>query len=178
MTQYWFTSDEHYDHDKVIKYSNRPFDSIEDMDRCLIANHNNIVKDQDVTIHAGDFCWLNKKEDVYKKYVSKLKGNHVMLVGSHDHWLPSSAHYVWRKRIDGNLIVVCHYAMRTWECSHYNSWQLYGHSHGNLPPIGKQHDIGVDNNNYCPVSFIQVATIMAGRPDNPNYIKYAERGCK
>jgi calcineurin-like phosphoesterase family protein len=61
--------------------------------------------------------------------------------------------------------------MRTWARSHYNSWQLYGHSHGKLEPIGKQWDIGVDNNNYYPVSFDQITEIMKTRPDNPNLIK-------
>ena len=32
------------------------------------------------------------------------------------------------------LVVLCHYAMRVWDRSHYGSWHLYGHSHGNLPP--------------------------------------------
>jgi calcineurin-like phosphoesterase family protein len=52
-----------------------------------------------------------------------------------------------------------------------NSWQLYGHSHGKLPPIGKQWDIGVDNNNFYPVSFNKICEIMVARPDNPNFVK-------
>ena len=168
---YFFTSDEHYGHSKVLLYNNRPFDSIKEMDEGIIANHNSVVSKDDVTIHAGDFCWLNNKAEVHKKYISRLNGNHILLIGSHDHWQPDSAHYIWRKRIEGNLIVVCHYSMRTWECSHYNSWQLYGHSHGMLEPVGKQHDIGVDNNNYYPVSFTEICSIMSNRPDNFNFIK-------
>ena len=30
-------------------------------------------------------------------------------------------------------IVLCHYAMRVWQKSHYGAWMLYGHSHGTLP---------------------------------------------
>ena len=145
---YWFTSDEHYGHEKVIDYNNRPFKSIKEMDRVLIENFNKVVSRNDIIIHAGDFCWLNKKKEVYSDYVRKLNGNHIFLVGSHDHWQPTSAKYIWRKRIAGQLIMVCHYAMRTWECSHYNSWQLFGHSHGHLTLNSKQYDIGVDNNNY------------------------------
>ena len=167
---YWFTSDEHYGHAKVIGFNNRPYDSVEDMNESLIVNHNEVVSKDDITIHAGDFCWENKKKEVYRKYVSRLKGNHVLLIGSHDHWLPKSAHYIWRKRIEGNLIIVCHYAMRTWECSHYNSWQLYGHSHGRLILQSKQYDVGVDNNNYYPVSFERICEIMETKPDNPNRI--------
>lgn len=168
---YWFTSDEHYGHTNVLKYNDRPFSSIEEMNEGLIANHNSIVSKNDVTIHAGDFCWLNKKEDVYKQYLNRLNGNHVLLIGSHDHWQPSSAHYIWRKRIEGNLIIVGHYAMRVWECSHYNSWHLFGHSHGRLEGFGKSFDIGVDCHNYYPWSWDEIVKEMQYRPDNFNLIK-------
>ena len=168
---FWFTSDEHYGHEKVIKYSDRPFGSIDEMDEVLAQNFNEVVQPEDVTIHAGDFCWLNKKQDVYTKYVERLNGTHILLVGSHDHWQPNSAKYIWRKRIEDQLIVLCHYAMLTWECSHYNSWQLFGHSHGRLCLPHKQYDIGVDNNNYCPVSFDTIKEIMKTKPDNFNYLE-------
>lgn len=167
----FFTSDEHYGHARVIEFNERPFGSIEKMDSGLIERFNSRVMPQDVTIHAGDFCWLKNKQEVYETYVSKLNGTHILLVGSHDHWQPNSAKYIWRKRIEGNLIVVCHYAMLTWECSHYNSWQLYGHSHGQLDLKGKQYDIGVDNNNYYPVSFDEICDIMKDKEDNWNYLK-------
>ena len=61
--------------------------------------------------------------------------------------------------------------MRVWARSHYNSWQVYGHSHGNLPSVGKQWDVGVDNNDYHPVSENQLRTIMEKQPDNFNLIK-------
>ena len=168
---YWFTSDQHYGHTNVIGYNKRPFKTVEDMDEQLIKNFNSVVGSEDITIHAGDFCWLNKKEEVYKKYVSKLNGTHILLVGSHDHWQPNSAKYIWRKRIEGQLIIVCHYAMLTWESSHYNSWQLFGHSHGKLDLPHKQYDVGVDNNNLMPVSFNEICEIMKDKPDNFNLIR-------
>jgi len=48
---------------------------------------------------------------------------------------------------------------------------LHGHSHGGLNPIGKQYDIGVDNNNFYPISYEQLRIIMKDKPDNFNYIK-------
>jgi len=52
-----------------------------------------------------------------------------------------------------------------------NTWQLFGHVHtsgvqtgmdysrlNNLFPT--QYDVGVDNNNYAPVSFEQIETII------------------
>ena len=77
---------------------------------------------------------------------------------------------IWERDIQGFYVVVCHFAMRVWPRSHYNSWQLYGHSHGKLPPIRKQWDIGVDNNDFYQVSFNKIREIMQDRPDNPNFV--------
>ncbi len=67
-------------------------------------------------------------------------------------------------------ITLCHYAMRVWHKSHFNSWQLYGHSHGKLNPIGKQYDVGADSNNLSPVSFEMLKSIMKKKDNNFNYI--------
>jgi hypothetical protein len=61
--------------------------------------------------------------------------------------------------------------MRVWERSQHNSWQLYGHSHGLLSPDGKRGDIGVDNNQFYPLSFEQLNMLMLNRPDNPDMLK-------
>ena len=167
---YFFTADEHYGHANIIEYCNRPFQSVQEMDDVLITNHNKIVTANDITVHIGDFCWASKQKDANKQYISKLKGNHIFLAGSHDRWLPRSSRYIWKETIEGQLIVACHYAMRVWPNSHYNSWQVYGHSHGKLEPQGKQWDVGVDNNNFFPVSFEQLVEIMKSRPDNFNKI--------
>lgn len=170
----WFTADEHYGHRNIIDYCERPYDSVEDMDESLIANHNSRVGKHDTTIHAGDFTLVKNRKIVWTKYIDRLNGNHVFLRGSHDYWMNGLKGFdqIWEKKIGKHYVVVCHYAMRTWARSHYNSWQLYGHSHGKLNPVGKQHDIGVDNNIFFPVSMDQITQIMMNdRPDNPNLIR-------
>ena len=167
----FWTSDEHYNHNNIRTYSDRPFASVEEMDEELIRRHNEIVKDNDLTIHVGDFSLIHSIETVHKKYVNRLKGKHFFLKGSHDRWLPANAVSIREDRIDGQVVVACHYAMRVWPRSHYGSWQVFGHSHGRLPPLGKQHDVGVDNNDFRPVSFERLKEIMATREDNPNLIR-------
>lgn len=182
MVNFFFTADEHYHHwtdsdRNIIKYCDRPFGSIEEMHQTLILNHNDVVSNKDITIHVGDFSFGSKAKAM--EIVRQLNGSHVFVRGSHDKWLgklPKSegalhyAGYLWERLIDGNYIVACHYAMRTWPGSHYNSWQVYGHSHGRLEPIGRQWDVGVDNNNFYPLSYEQLAEIMHKRPDNFNYV--------
>jgi calcineurin-like phosphoesterase family protein len=157
---YWFVADEHYGHASIIEYCDRPFAVVNEMNRVMIDNHNEVVGSSDITIHAGDFCWYNKEGA--KQLIKMLNGNHVFIKGSHDSWLPQSTKYMWRKTIEGQFIVVCHYAMRSWERSHYGSWQLYGHSHARKEPIGLQYDVGVDNNNFYPVSFDELKEIFKG----------------
>jgi len=165
---YYFTSDEHYGHNNIIKYCDRPFNNIQEMNKELIERSNSIVNENDILIHAGDFT-LGNKEEAYG-YISKLKGRHIFLRGSHDYWNKGLS-YIWEGKIEGIYVVVCHYNMRTWPRSHYNSYQLYGHSHGRIEDNGKQWDIGVDNNNFYPISFESIKKIMILKPENFNHRK-------
>lgn len=47
-------------------------------------------------------------------------------------------------RIDGSLLVPCHYAFRTWRDMSKGSINLHGNSHGRLRPVARQIDLGVD----------------------------------
>ena len=176
--QYFFTADQHFGHKNIINFCSRPFSSIEEMDEILIDNHNAVVSPEDTVVHAGDFTLIRNKDRVYRDYVQRLNGKHVFLEGSHDYWLKGDKNVknIWGKEFaDRVYVVVCHYAMRVWHRSHWNSWQLYGHSHGQLSPVGKQHDIGVDNNAYHPISFDVLVEIMKYKDDNPNKIEKERR---
>lgn len=56
----WFTADQHFGHANVIKHSQRPFSSIEEMDATLIKNWNRCVKKGDDVFHLGDFAWRHR----------------------------------------------------------------------------------------------------------------------
>jgi len=165
-------STSYYFHKNIIRYSNRPFNDINEMNEEMIYRHNSVVKKGDITIHAGDFLLVSDK-DLAEKIIKRLNGKHIFLMGSHDRWLKNNqrnAGYILELKYRKQLIVICHYAMRTWNRNHYNSWHLYAHSHGRLPSIGKSMDIGVDCNNYYPFSLDQIISIMETKEDNPNLI--------
>jgi calcineurin-like phosphoesterase family protein len=165
---WYFTADEHYGHTNAIKYCNRPFETREEMDTELISRHNEVVRAGDTVVHAGDFTLANAERA--ETYIRQLNGSHVFVHGSHDRWL-KNGHWIWAKTIEKQHLVVCHYAMHVWPRSHYNSWHVFGHSHGGLDLPGKRWDVGVDNNDYRPVSFKQLKAIMDARADNPNLVK-------
>jgi calcineurin-like phosphoesterase family protein len=151
---YFFTADEHYFHYNIIKYCHRPFNSIDEMHKTLISNHNKVVDKNDTTVHAGDFSFGNKEDT--STIIKQLNGNHIFLMGCHDYWLRESTPHIKQFKINKTKIIVCHYPMSSWLASFHGSISLHGHSHGKMPPIQNRLEIGVDTNNYTPVSFTEV----------------------
>ena len=149
---WYFTGDEHYGHMNIIRHCQRPFKDTTEMDLMLIENFNQTVRAGDVTVHAGDFTWESNRK-IAARIIECLNGDHIFIKGDHDNWLSGSCRQIWEKNIEGVYIVVCHYPMRTWPKSHYGSVMLHAHCHGRLAPLPNQWDIGVDNNDFKPVSF-------------------------
>lgn len=152
---YWFTADEHYGHYNIIEYCNRPFSSLEEMNETLIENLNAIVKKGDVVVHIGDFA-LMRKENV-GGIISRLEGNNIFLQGSHDKW-SSSLPFLWERTIDGEMVVCCHYPMLSWPRSYHGSWLLHGHTHGRLRSYPGILDVGVDVQDFSPISWDEIRT--------------------
>jgi calcineurin-like phosphoesterase family protein len=178
----FFTADLHYGHKKIIEYCNRPFKTLEEMNEKLIDNWNNIVEIRDIVYILGDFCWSKTQE--LELLLRRLKGCKKFLIGSHDDSITklNDNHpgyfppltiigHQFTTTIEGTLITLNHYSMRTWPASHYNSWHLFGHSHGHLEPFGKSFDVGVDTWNFKPVSWNEVKTKMKQMKDNFNLVK-------
>lgn len=172
---FFFTSDTHFGHDNIIRYCNRPFESVEEMDRVIISNWNKVVGDNDTVYHLGDFSF----KDPYP-YRKSLKGKIVLIQGNHDFkrilgrhiTLFESIHDLLSIRIEHQWIVLCHYALAVWDKSHFGAWHLFGHSHGSFEgTTGKTLDVGVDSNAFTPVSFEELKLIMEVKPDNRNLIK-------
>jgi calcineurin-like phosphoesterase family protein len=171
----FFTSDTHWGHTNILKYANRgvdkggPFRSIEEHDEALIRNWNAVVQPTDDVFHLGDFAFMQVPETL--RILRRLNGNKHLIWGNHDKKLAKDIRFAkawtWTRdlasiEVDGQRIVLCHYAMRVWDKSHFGAWHLYGHSHGSLPddPNSLSFDVGVDCWAYTPISFAQVAERM------------------
>lgn len=54
--KYWFTSDFHLGHFNIIRYCDRPFKSLKQMNETLIKRFNERVNPEDLVFFLGDFC--------------------------------------------------------------------------------------------------------------------------
>ena len=167
----FITSDTHFGHANIIKYSNRPFASLEEMDRELIARWNAKVPKNAVVYHLGDFALA--LPDRVHEILRQLNGRIRLLWGNHDRVLRKDktlqGYFEWikdyyeSKTPDGTKVIMCHYAFHVWNQHHHGSWNLHGHSHGSLKDEGiRRLDVGVDTHpNYEPYSFAEIEAKMA-----------------
>ena len=179
----WFTADFHLGHKKILKYCNRPFSSAEEMDNLILTNLNLSLVKGDTLYYLGDLSFGIEPAKRFINIIHNKSINLVFFKGNHDkgdilNLLKTNNIPILGLKtitIHASIIVLCHYSMRVWDRSHFNSFQLYAHSHGTLPSIGKQHDIGVDNNNFAPISYTSLLEIMKNKPNNFNYIENKRR---
>lgn len=78
----YYTGDLHFGHNTVLKFDNRPFKDIDEMDRVLIDNWNSRITKNDQVYILGDLALHNEKP--YSWYLSQLKGQKHLIVGNHD----------------------------------------------------------------------------------------------
>lgn len=174
MNRIWFTSDTHFGHKNILVHDKRPFATIEEMDEALIANWNSVVAPNDDVWHLGDFAYRSSKEP--EQYLTRLNGRINIVWGNHDDkgaWrirhLFASHQEMRYLKVNGQKLVLCHYALRVWRACHRGSWHLHGHSHGGLPPHGKSMDVGCMVHGYKPVAFEEIAAAMESREYIPHH---------
>lgn len=137
------------------------------MNEKLIENWNSVIKPDDGVLFLGDlFGPIRIHADRYSEIINRLNGKIYWILGNHDYprtyTLDRKAVRKIRSisdlqtfKINGRIMVGCHYAMRVWDRSHYGSYHVYGHSHGQLKddPHSLSVDVSLDANSYFPVHF-------------------------
>jgi len=95
----FITSDTHFNHKNIIKYTNRKFNSTEEMDSYMINQWNKAVANDDIIIHLGDFAFGNSEQ--IREYVNKLNGKKILIQGNHDKkgvgFFENCGFTVWKK---------------------------------------------------------------------------------
>lgn len=77
-------SDPHFDSQKIISLTKRPFSSVEEMNAVLIENYNAVIQDRDAVCYwLGDVMYSATKEKV-SKLLGKMNGRKYLILGNHD----------------------------------------------------------------------------------------------
>lgn len=159
----YFTADTHFGHFNIIKFCNRPFNTIEEMNDTLIENWNSIVGKNDEIYHLGDFGWRDNNLNL--KILQKLNGTKYFIKGNHDKkFIKNTAiinEFIWIKdyyelKINNKFFVLCHYPFLQWIGNYYGTINLFGHSHGKTKESNNQLDVGVDLHEYKPISINEI----------------------
>jgi len=161
----WFTSDTHFQHSNIVKYCNRPFKDVDEMDNAIIKNWNSRVRPKDWVYHLGDLAFNFKHNtDRVIEIVNSLNGKITWIYGNHDKYvkklLPKFKNIIEacdykELKFNKEFIVMSHYPFERWNKSHHGSFNLFGHVHGTMPFDHKikRVDVGVDSWDFKPVSF-------------------------
>ena len=176
-TKVFFTSDTHFNHANIIRFCSRPFKNVEEMDETMIANWNRVVGENDIVFHLGDFCMGGSTK--WTNVLNRLNGKIYLIIGNHDMKnLKQSCSDRFEKvamqmyiEVDKQKIYLNHCPFLCYGGAYRDTWQLFGHVHTNKNNTGidaprlemlfpTQYDVGVDNNNFTPVSFEQVKAII------------------
>jgi len=174
----FLTSDTHASHFNIIASCKRPYKDEVEMNEALIANWNAVVPKDGLVFHLGDFAWggFNK----WKSFRERLNGHIVLIKGNHDFKNgPQSeaqenelfefiTHQMFIK-IEGRQIYLNHFPFLCYSGIYRKPedqvWALHGHIHYGPNSLGgrdtcrmdflfpTQYDVGVDMNNYAPISW-------------------------
>ena len=162
----YFTADMHFGHRAIITMQNRPFESVEEMNRVLLQNFNAVVQKDDTVYIIGDICHHMKIEDA-DNLIKKLNGKKYLVRGNHDKnydpRLFEDIQDFMKISVYGNSFSLMHYPMLSWPKKGSGSYHLHGHIHArmeynesNRSDGQRRYDVGVDANNYYPVSVKQI----------------------
>lgn len=171
----FFSSDHHFDHANIIKYSGRPYADKNEMNADMIERWNEVVKPSDTVYHLGDVGFTNRIR--LKKIRDSLNGTILLLRGNHDgsvNRMKDSGFEVIPRchvTIEGVRLLLSHNLIDSFE----NAWNLHGHIHFNPEAYDSKADVEYINTDkkrinvnvefwdYYPIPFSTIKAITEGR---------------
>ena len=129
----WVIADLHFGHANVIKYANRPYDNVEQMEKDLIKRWNNTVAKEDIVYVLGDFT-LSRDKEYIARLCGALNGTKVLIMGNHDtrnpiDYLLCGFKAATRKPILVDPRVVLSHEPFAWYDIFSGMFYIHGHTH-------------------------------------------------
>lgn len=193
MGRIFFTSDLHFGHENVIRFDNRPFASVEEMDEELIKRWNAKVGKGDLVYVLGDMIWKTRNDDA-PTLTNRLNGQKYLIKGNHDRFLHNAKAVQALAAVkdyadicvpleDGTQrrCILSHYFIPMYVGSRYGAIHLHGHSHNTKEAaielqIAKMltdeeipnriYNVGCMYWNYAPVTLDEI--LAKGEPHEEN----------
>lgn len=181
LDKLFFTSDSHFLHERILEFCHRPFESNEHQTEELIRRWNEVVPEDGIVFHLGDLCWTGNI-DFIARLNERLNGSINLVYGNHDMTNRLDREVIKNifKSYGGNTmdiasilvrndnnkqLICCHYPMLYWPT---NTIMLHGHVHSGPTSTASdkmtfhpmRYDVGVDANNYKPISYIELMNII------------------
>ena len=153
-------SDSHFNHKNIIKYCNRPFDNIYQMNEEIIKNWNKKVSKNDIVFHLGDFGLGSQIE--LKNICEKLNGRKILILGNHDRGKTKN----YYEEIGFEKVYHSDYVVGKLVLSHYprdiddDKINIYGHIHNAEPKDWYDNDnhfcVSVEKIDYTPIEITEL----------------------
>lgn len=176
MGTIYFTSDLHLGHEAMIYKLHRPFETLEQMNQQLIDNINETVGQGDTLYILGDLSYRMRRDDVVAcvqriqcQQVHLLRGNHDKDFEGMELFASIGDYKELRYGPDNRRFCLFHFPIKHWAGERGGSVQLHGHIHtkgtryneANFQRKHWQYDVGVDANDYKPVSIDAILDLLA-----------------
>lgn len=160
MSNVWLISDTHFGHANIIKYANRPFDSVEEMNEALVENWNSVVKQGDKVYHLGDVTMNSKSLDI----MSRLNGRKVLIKGNHDtqklKFYTPHFYDIRGSHELGNYLLT-HIPVHESQRYRFTA-NIHGHLHDSLINNPFYVNVSVEQIDYTPIAFDEIDVQIRG----------------
>lgn len=184
----YITSDIHLNHQNIIKYSNRPFSSVEEMNESAITTINQIVKHNDQLFFLGDFVFPYKNfDDSLIPFWKKINCQNInWILGNHDphidivranrlmdlHHLKTPFEFIshyYELKYNKEKIVMSHYPILEWNWKRKNGIHFHGHCHSASPvmPGTRSCEVGYDSTGKWVLSIDEAISLADTNFNSP-----------
>ena len=159
----WVISDTHFGHANIIRHGERPFRTLGEMDKTLVANWNETVGDGDTVYHLGDFSGppMNRR---IEEIAERLRGRIALIAGNHDRVTPRMAAAFARVTRPQKIrtpvngvpgVVLSHVPLHEAGTNEPGSLailgNLHGHIHQRTSPTPHHCNVCVEHTAYRPI---------------------------
>ena len=162
MADIWVISDTHFNHAGILTFKDyagkppRVFDSVDQMNECMLDNWASVVKPNDTVIHCGDVLFGENKVDWLEANFTKLPGKKRLVLGNHDNVKQLAPFFKDIVLWTGAPGIVCSHTPLHAQTLNEGRWEegvvnVHGHVHTNPSPEGPYKCVCVEQIGYKPI---------------------------